>query len=244
MINKILLSIKMQFRVPISVFFSLIFPIIMMLVIIMSYGNFNIGNGRHFIDKYFLISTSIGLLPIAFISFPIWLSESIENDTLKRLKYFDVNISSLIISNIISYCFLAIFSVVLNIIIGKVFFSLILPSTQYFITFFLQIFYNIIALLMVGTFLALLIKKSKILLPFGMILLFLTYMIIGVFVQYGELPNVLKEIGNWIPIKYATNDFYSIWTNEYMWDLSFLKINSLYILVTGALSLFIYKFKK
>ncbi len=51
MINKILLSIKMQFRVPISVFFSLIFPIIMMLVIIMSYGNFNIGNGRHFIVK-------------------------------------------------------------------------------------------------------------------------------------------------------------------------------------------------
>ncbi|WRN55956.1 hypothetical protein UM719_11485 [Staphylococcus aureus] len=87
----------------------------------MSYGNFSIGNGRHFIDKYFLISTSIGLLPIAFISFPIWLSESIENETLKRLKYFEVNISSLIVSNIISYCFLAIFSVILNIIIGKVF---------------------------------------------------------------------------------------------------------------------------
>ncbi|HHE7641489.1 TPA: ABC transporter permease, partial [Staphylococcus aureus] len=102
MINKILLSIKMQFRVPISVFFSLIFPIIMIIVIILSYGNFSIGNGRHFIDKYFLISTSIGLLPIAFISFPIWLSESIENETLKRLKYFEVNISSLIVSNIIS----------------------------------------------------------------------------------------------------------------------------------------------
>lgn len=101
MINKILLSIKMQFRVPISVFFSLIFPIIMIIVIILSYGNFSIGNGRHFIDKYFLISTSIGLLPIAFISFPIWLSESIENETLKRLKYFEVNISSLIVSNII-----------------------------------------------------------------------------------------------------------------------------------------------
>lgn len=152
MINKILLSIKMQFRVPISVFFSLIFPIIMIIVIILSYGNFSIGNGRHFIDKYFLISTSIGLLPIAFISFPIWLSESIENETLKRLKYFEVNISSLIVSNIISYCFLAIFSVILNIIIGKVFFSLTLPNTQYFIAFFFQIFYNIIALLMIGTF--------------------------------------------------------------------------------------------
>lgn len=244
MINKILLSIKMQFRVPISVFFSLIFPIIMIIVIILSYGNFSIGNGRHFIDKYFLISTSIGLLPIAFISFPIWLSESIENETLKRLKYFEVNISSLIVSNIISYCFLAIFSVILNIIIGKVFFSLTLPNTQYFIDFFFQIFYNIIALLMIGTFLALLIRKSKVLLPLGMILLFLTYMIIGVFVQYGELPNVLKEIGNWIPIKYVTNDFYSIWINERMWDVSFLKLNSLYIIVTSVLSLFIYKFKK
>src|SRR5699024_6120109 len=106
MINKILLSIKMQFRVPISVFFLLIFELMIILCIIISYEKFNIENWSNFIDKYFLISTSIGLLPIAFISFPIWLSESIENDTLKRLKYFDVNISSLIISNIISYCFL------------------------------------------------------------------------------------------------------------------------------------------
>ena len=73
---------------------------------------------------------------------------------------------------------------------------------------------------MIGTFLALLIRKSKVLLPFGMILLFLTYMIIGVLYSMGT-PNVLKEIGNWIPIKYATNDFYSIWTNERMWDVSF-----------------------
>ncbi len=56
--------------------------------------------------------------------------------------------------------------------------------------------------------------------------------------------NVLKEIGNWIPIKYVTNDFYSIWINERMWDASFLKLNSLYIIVTSVLSLFIYKFKK
>lgn len=243
MINKIILSIKMQFRVPISIFFSLIFPIIMMLVIILSYGNFSIGNGRLFIDKYFLISTSIGILPIAYISFPIWLTESIENDTLKRLKYFDVNISSLIISNIISYCFLAIVSVSLNIIVGKIFFSLTLPRTQYLLTFLLQVFYSIIGLLLLGTLLALLVRNSKVLLPLGMILLFLTYMIIGVFVQYGQLPDILKEIGNCIPIKYVTNNFYLIWINKSMWDLTFLKLNSIYIFLTAILCFIVYKFK-
>ncbi|PTG37141.1 ABC transporter permease, partial [Staphylococcus cohnii] len=60
----------------------------------------------------------------------------------------------------------------------------------------------------------------------------------------GALPNVLKDLGHRIPINYSTYDFYSICRNEFMCYFSFLKINSLYILVTGALSLFIYKFKK
>ncbi|HEM2324004.1 TPA: ABC transporter permease, partial [Listeria monocytogenes] len=40
-------SIKMQFRIPVSVFFSLLFPLIMMFAMVTSYGNFDIGEGYH-----------------------------------------------------------------------------------------------------------------------------------------------------------------------------------------------------
>ncbi|EGP9679228.1 ABC transporter permease, partial [Listeria monocytogenes] len=84
-------SIKMQFRIPVSVFFSLLFPLIMMFAMVTSYGNFDIGEGYHFVDKYFLISTGMGMLPIALISFPIWLGESVQNKSYKRLEYFGLS---------------------------------------------------------------------------------------------------------------------------------------------------------
>lgn len=239
--NKLLLSMKMQFRVPISIFFSLIFPILMMVIMIVSYGNFSIGGKFHFIDKYFLISTSIGLVPIAVISFPIWLTESIQNQTLKRLKYFNVNIPLMIFWDLISYMVLAILSVCLNIVVGKIFFNLQIPSIQYLVPFFIQIIYCIFTMFLLGTALALVIRNSRVAMPVGMIVLFMTYMLIGVFVQYDQLPNKLTNVSTYLPIKYITNDFYEIWIEKKLWNINFLKLNTVWTIV---LSVFDYIFLK
>lgn len=140
MILNIVQSIKMQFRVPIAVFFSLFFPIIMMVIMLISYGNFSIGNGLHFIDKYFLISISIGILPLGLISFPIWVSESIQSNTLERLKYFGVNTNKVMMGDLISYLVLAILSVMLNMLVGSIFFNLSFPALKYITAFLFKLY--------------------------------------------------------------------------------------------------------
>ena len=45
MIRYLLVDFKVMMRIPIEVFFSLAFPLLMMVVIMVSYGNIDIGGG-------------------------------------------------------------------------------------------------------------------------------------------------------------------------------------------------------
>lgn len=82
------IDLKIMFRIPLSIFFSIAYPILMMIIIMFSYGNISIGNGYYLIDKYFLIAIGMGILPLALISFPMWIGNSFENKSIERLNFF------------------------------------------------------------------------------------------------------------------------------------------------------------
>lgn len=233
-------SLKMQFRVPIAIFFSLVFPIIMMIIMIISYGNFPIGHGLHFIDKYFLVSTSIGLLPLALISFPIWISESIESKVFERLQYLGVNVRKIVFSDLVSYLILAMLSILLNIVIARLFFNLSIPTLGYLLTFLIQIIYCVLVLFLLGLLLALIVANTRILMPLGMIVMFLAYMFIGVFIRFDELPKKIISVSNRLPVKYMTNDFFNIWNGNELWDINFIKLNSIWAIILIVFLVIIY----
>lgn len=242
MVDHLSINLKMQFRVPISIFFSFAFPIVMMTIMVISYGNFSIGGSFHFIDKYFLISTSIGLIPMAFISFPIALSTGFESNNIIRLKYLGINIQKMIMSQIIVECLLSLFSILLNIFVAKIFFNLHLPHITNFFAFIVQILYAVIGMIAIGALLALVIRKSRTVFPVGMILLFITYMLIGVFTQYGQLPEKVKKVASYLPIKYVANDFFTIWNDTTLWNVRFLILNTIFCVTVFLLIFIIYKF--
>lgn len=223
--NYLKTCLKLQFRVPTSVFFSLVFPVVIMTAMVLSYGNFSIGDGYHFVDKYFLISTGMGLLPISIISFPIWIGESIQNDSYERLEYLGVNTTKLIVAEIFSYIVLSVISISTNIVYGYLVFSLKIPSIKYLISFvLLAVFCNMI-LLLLGANIAKLVKSTSAILPLGMILLFTMYIFTGALTSFSDLPIKIQNIGDKIPIKYVMNDFFSIWSESKLVDTTFIKLN-------------------
>ena len=56
-------DIRMLFRVPVSAFFTVIFPSLMLIIMMTSYGNPDIGSGIRLSDKYILIASGMGLAP-------------------------------------------------------------------------------------------------------------------------------------------------------------------------------------
>lgn len=230
-------DLKIMFRIPLSVFFSIMYPIIMMIVILLSYGNIPIGDGYHLIDKYFLVSIGMGILPLTLISFPMWIGHNIENNSMERLNYFGVKTSNIVFGDIVAHLILALISMSLNIAFAFIAFGLKFPSFKYFLAFILQYFLAVIVFMIIGGIFALLFKETQILMPFGLVVMFVLYTLCGVFINYNELPALFKNISAYIPMKYAMNDFFNIWTCKDVWNTKFLGLSIIY-LILGLIILF------
>lgn len=231
MLNYLWTNIKIIFRIPLSVFFSIVYPLLMMVIIILSYGNEAIGDGYHLIDKYFLVTIGMGILPLTLISFPIWLASSIENSSLKRMQYFRVNFVNIITADILAHFSIAILSIFSNILVAFFVFQLKLPGVLYFISFIAHYILALIVFMLLGGFLALIFKKTQILMPLGLVLMFMLYMFCGAFISYEELPSFIKELSSYIPMKYAMNDFFSIWNTTHLFESQFLVVSGIYIII-------------
>lgn len=90
-INYLFIDIKILLRIPMALFFTLIFPILMMVIMMISLGNINIGNGFHLIDKYFMVAIGMGILPLTFVSFPMWIGSSLKSKSWQRMNFFGVD---------------------------------------------------------------------------------------------------------------------------------------------------------
>lgn len=171
----------------------------------------------------------------------MWIGESLEKEVYLRLKFLGVSLSRFLFCEVFSYFILSFISISLNLIIATIFFKLKLPPLLTIVTFIIQIFYCLIVLLLIGAFIGICIKKTKVIFPLGMLLLFISYMISGVFIPFSELPSFIQKLGQLFPLKYVMNDFFSIWSTSHLFDSKFLLLNSVWLLLVLLLfySLFI-----
>jgi len=221
-------SIKLQFRIPISLFFSLAFPLFMIFAIMTTLGNSDIGGGHHFIDKYVLISTGIGLMPIACISFPLGLGAALEYGSYKRLEYFGLKTVKMVLADVLSYVLLALLSISLNIAFAFFVYGGHVPSASYLFAFMFQALYANIVLLLFGVIIALVVKNSGIIMPLGMILMFCCFIFTGAFNAFDTLPASFQAIGKLIPMKYIMLELFAVWSEQELFVSSFMTINSIY----------------
>ena len=226
------IDLKIMFRIPLSIFFSIAYPILMMIIIMFSYGNISIGNGYYLIDKYFLIAIGMGILPLALISFPMWIGNSFENKSIERLNFFGVNTSKMFVGDVLAHFILAMISMAINILVAFLFWRLKFPSIGHFLSFIIQYFIAIVIAMIIGGIFAYVFKNPQILMTLGLVVMFVLYMFCDVFISIDQMPQLFRNISSYLPIKYAMNDFFDIWTMEKFWDKDFLLISAVYLVIS------------
>ena len=226
------IDLKIMFRIPLSIFFSIAYPILMMIIIMFSYGNISIGNGYYLIDKYFLIAIGMGILPLSLISFPMWIGNSFENKSIERLNFFGVNTSKMFVGDVLAHFILAMISMAINILVAFLFWRLKFPSIGHFLSFIIQYFIAIVIAMIIGGIFAYVFKNPQILMTIGLVVMFVLYMFCGVFISIDQMPQLFRNISSYLPIKYAMNDFFDIWTMEKFWDKDFLLISAVYLVIS------------
>ena len=226
------IDLKIMFRIPLSIFFSIAYPILMMIIIMFSYGNISIGNGYYLIDKYFLIAIGMGILPLALISFPMWIGNSFENKSIERLNFFGVNTSKMFVGDVLAHFILAMISMAINILVAFLFWRLKFPSIGHFLSFIIQYFIAIVIAMIIGGIFAYVFKNPQILMTLGLVVMFVLYMFCGVFISIDQMPQLFRNISSYLPIKYTMNDIFAIWTMEKFWDKDFLLISAVYLVIS------------
>ena len=233
-------NIKTICRIPLSVFFSVAYPILMMVIMMMSYGNPSIGEGYHLIDKYVMVVIGMGILPLTLVSFSIWVASDIEDDSLKRMLFFKVKFKTIMSAEIIAHLLVGVFCIFIDIAFAKVIFGLNMPGIKYFLVFLIQYFIAVVVCILFGLLLALMLPKTQALMPVGLITMFMMYMFCGAFVSYAELPDKIRRISGFLPIKYAMNDLLNIWMEKQMFNNRFMLISLIYIVALFTLVMIVY----
>ena len=216
-------NIKTIFRIPLSVFFSVAYPILMMVIMMMSYGNPSIGEGYHLIDKYVMVVIGMGILPLTLVSFPIWVASDIEDDSLKRMLFFKVKFKTIMSAEIIAHLLVGVFCIFIDIAFAKVIFGLNMPGIKYFLVFLIQYFIAVVVCILFGLLLALMLPKTQALMPVGLITMF-----------------KIRRISGFLPIKYAMNDLLNIWMEKQMFNNRFMLISLIYIVALFTLVMIVY----
>ncbi len=56
----------------------------------------------------------MGILPLALISFPMWIGNSFENKSIERLNFFGVNTSKMFVGDVLAHFILAMISMAIK----------------------------------------------------------------------------------------------------------------------------------
>ena len=206
-------DIRMLFRVPVSAFFTVVFPSLMLIIMMASYGNPDIGSGMRLSDKYVLIASGMGLVPLAFITFPSWICSSVESSYLLRLKYLHVSLVRVATSNALAHMVVALCGAVATFVVGVLLYDAKVPDVPALIAYSLQLVVVTASLMLFGVALAFIVRQSAVAMAVGLILMFVVYMLCGVFGDFSAMPANLQTAGNLIPLKYLMNDGFDVWTS-------------------------------
>ena len=227
MIKYLIVDIKTMLRLPFTLIFGLFFPLFMLFILMTSFGNYTTGDGYKFIDTMFFISLGLGLLPTALQTFPTYIAGNIEKNYIKRLRYWNIKYSYIIISNIIIHFILVAISLAINILFSTFVYELTLPNLTHFMTFLLQYIYNLITLLCIGAVLGIIVKKVNVVYIIGLILTFTIYFFTGSFGNFNTLPEWSKKIGNIIPLKHFMHEMKNVFNNEIYFIKDFMFYNTI-----------------
>ncbi len=233
------------FRIPISLFFNVFFPIFIATIMILTVGEIEIGSGFTFVDKYYLIGLTFGIAPLTLISLPISISEIFNNGILERLYLFNVDAKKVLFSQVIVHFINAIFEMVVITIYLNILFGLSFEYTE-----ILQIFalYSLVSLAMIslGLLVGLILPNKETAQSVGLVIMFSFLMLIGGFGDTSNLPQILQDISSYIPLNLLSNEYLNAIINGSQIPNEAYIINILYVVICGFISFVIVKkkFKK
>ncbi|MCK5128745.1 MAG: ABC transporter permease [Clostridiales bacterium] len=229
------IEIKLSARDFSTLFFALVFPVMMLLLFGTMYGNeptgFNGGFGSVDVSMPGYICMIISVT--GFMSLPLTLAQYRERKILKRfmitpVKPLEVLLSQLIVNLITTLAGMIILFVVGKIVFDIHFFGSIFQSILAFFLILLSIF-------SIGLFIASVSKNAKTANAIAYIIYFPMLFLSGVSIPLQIMPKAVISISKFLPLTYAVELMRGIWLGGNLGDYTsqILILSAITIVFTG-----------
>jgi len=196
-----LTELKLFLRDPMSVFFSIAFPTLL-IVILGSVPAFreprkDIG-GLRVIDLYVPISITMALAMLALSAVPTYLATYREKGILRRLRTTPVPPSRLLLAQMVMSLLMAVVAVALLIAVSRVAFEVAVP--RQLIGFALAFVLSAAALFGIGLVVAALAPNGRAATSIGTLLFFPILFFAGLWIPRAAMPGTLRHVSDFTPL--------------------------------------------
>jgi ABC-2 type transport system permease protein len=233
---------KVFLREPLAVFFGLVFPSVLLLVIGFAFPGATESvpdfGGRSLVEVYASTTIVLGLATVAIFLLPVALGGDREKGILRRLSTTPAHPAALVTAHLVVQLVVVTIATTAAILIGMLVFDLAFPqSAGWFIVSFAL---GAISLLAVGLLVGALAPTANSGQGIGMLLYFPLLFFAGVYIPLQVMPEGVQTISSYTPAGAAVQALSDSWDGIAP-QTSSLLVMATYALVAGSLAVVFFR---
>jgi ABC-2 type transport system permease protein len=207
-------EILLFLREPFAMFFTLLFPVILLLLFGSVYGHYNMHNGFRFIDTYIPSLFAMVIANLGLMSIPITLAEYRERGILKHYQVTPLPRFAFMIVQVAIQIFMFVISAILILIVGKIVFDIRFGGNVLSVSLFLLL--SMAMLYAVGFAIGGLATTIRTAQTAGMAVFFIMFFTSGAAIPRGEFPKWLQHATDYVPLSHVVDVLSDLWVGKHL----------------------------
>lgn len=233
---------KVFLREPLAVFFGLIFPALLLVVIGMVFPGATDPapdfGGRSLVEIYAPVAVALGLATVALSLLPANLGGDREKGILRRLSATPVHPRALVTAHLVVQLVVVSCATVAAIALGMVVFNIPFPESPGW--FLLSYSLGAVSLLSVGLLIGAVVPTANSGQAIGMLLYFPLLFFAGVYIPLQVMPEGVRTVSGYTPSGAAVQALAATWAGGTP-ETSSLLVMVAYALVAGSLAIWLFR---
>ena len=239
-----LTDIRLYLREPISTFFTVAFPAMLVVIFGAIYGNqpSEMFGGYGSMDISMPGYTAMILATVGLLSIPIATAGYRETGVLRRLKITPLRPLTYIVADLISYLLAVLLGMLAVVLLGWLIFHVRFEGQPLAVA--LGLLYCFLAMAAVGYLIASVAPGARAAQVIGMIVLYPMLFLSGAGLPLEVLPEGLRKISNFLPLTYVVKLLRGLWFGAPLSELWLpILVLAVMMLVCGLLAARLFKWE-
>lgn len=235
---------RLFFREPLSLFFGLIFPALMLYGLAQLFPGFTDPskelNGARFVDVYAPVAVGFGIAMLALSSLPPTLATYRQFGILRRLRTTPVHPSRLLTAQMLVQGSVAIISTVAVIAVAVLVFDVPLPQQP--LWFVLSLVLTAISMFAIGLLIGAVTRTNQAAISIGMATWFPMLFFAGLWIPRAMMSSSLQTIADFTPLGAGTEAMSNSWFGTAPTAMQ-LGVLVVYSVVIGAITVRVFRWE-